>query len=462
MKLVIGAVIGLIALAFATIFPNPLNVTITSLVIVATLVWLYISMPRRTTLQDGLLVASPTPGLPEHDPNSPAIPDDYEWRKEALFIVGGGNAADNLLWRKERVTVKHDGVSQSRRSRETTTLRWQDFEDRAINHLLHAAATGFVLYPVNAPGDLNTAFSGWRQPASGKEGVDVDPKMGGRIWFDPHLAALAGPINSQERMKLREREVQQAIAQMETLENVLCVVHIVSASLTSSSFFKEIDIQRAMQTLGYQYDVIFYIEGPVIQGREPYIREALQVGIDRFKSNIKSPGQYVPIIATDNVNRPDEKLDHMGIILMLAGACASRADFGDPYKPAAIANVYAPFIPVSKKNNLLQQQASVNFWAEEFTSLDPDRWDCLWSGFDKKVPPSDRGDILVLMAGDQEICSNVFKRVQVALKNKGVSAQACVAHVPGAQVTWMAGLVPLTKAEVKMSIMEPVFAPLCK
>ena len=430
----------------AIIFPDPIVVILGTVLVVSS-----VSL---------LLVAALQP--PPPDPITAAagavFPDGFKWKQEALMVVGGGNVSDGLLW-KER---ERQDESQEYGSLDSRYVTWPDFRDPKINRLLHSALTGFVLTPVNSNDQIHDYLKGWKHPPDRKEGADVDAAVGGRIWFAPHFAGQASPKQSFERMRMRKDEIQGLI--QDNFDNVNGVVHVVSASNSATAFFTQVDVQGIVgaTALEYRNHMILYIDDRILPDRVDDYVEATAAEIKLFTERLEHDSQYFPILLTDNRTHVNRKLDHMAIILMLAGASAVAANEGDPYKLLTLASVYAPFVPRKQTIRNMRTRIARQEWANLLASLDPEKWPCLWTGFDASIPAVHREGIVVLMAGDQRECAGVFECIQTALRPKDISASVIIAHVPGAETIWMAACVPLTKSELEISQMAPVFAPLAK
>ena len=69
---------------------------------------------------------------------------------------------------------------------------------------------------------------------------------------------------------------------------------------------------------------------------------------------------------------------------------------------------------------------------------------------------------MVLLAGDEDVCANLFEAVEEEFSERGVNAVAVCSYIPGAKSVWMAACVPLIADEVENSVMAPVFIPLAK
>ena len=440
-------IVALIGAIVALVFPDPAVVILGTILVVASLAALFWAafQPPRT------------------DPNDAAagavFPDGFNWKREALMVVGGGNVTDNLLW-KER---DREDESREYGSPDAQWATWPDFRDPKINRLLHGSLTGFVLAPVNNDYQLQGYPRGWRHPPDRKEGDDLDAAIGGRILFEPHLAGRASPTETLERMKMRKEDVQGLI--QENFQEIDGVVHIVSASNSATAFFSEIDVQGIVgaANLEYRNHMILYVDDRIFPDRVDDLVEATAAEIKRFTDRIDHNSQYFPILLTDNrSNFSGKKLDHMAIILMLAGASAVAANEGDPYKLLTLASIYAPFVPKHMQVKRIRNRTATQEWANSLAAMDPEIWPCLWTGFDATVPASHREGIVIIMAGDQRDCTGVFECIRTALRPKDISASVIIAHVPGAETIWMAACVPLTKPELEISQMAPVFMPLAK
>ena len=439
--------VALVGAVIALIFPNLAVVVLGAILVVASLAALFWAASRP----------------PPTDPNTAAagavFPDGFHWKREALMVVGGGNVTDNLLW-KER---DREDESREYGSPDSQWATWPDFRDPKINRLLHGSLTGFVLAPVNNDDQLQGYPKGWRHPPDRKEGDGLDAAVGGRILFEPHLAGRASPKETMERMRMRKEDVQGLI--QENFQEIDGVVHILSASNSATAFFSEIDVQGIVgaANLEYRNHMILYVDDRILPDRVDDLVEATAAEIKRFTDRIDNNGQYFPILLTDNrSNNSGKKLDHMAIILMLAGASAAAANEGDPYKLLTLASIYAPFVPKHIQVKRIRNRTARQEWANSLAAMDPEIWPCLWTGFDATVSPSHREGIVIIMAGDQRECAGVFECIQIALRPKDISASVIIAHVPGAETIWMAACVPLTKPELEISQMAPVFMPLAK
>ena len=427
-------------------YPHPISVILGTIVVVLSVAW--------------LLYRAFQPPAP--DPITAAagavFPDGFKWKQEALMAVGGGNVSDGLIW-KERERVLE---SQEYGSLDSRFVTWPDFRDPKINRLLHSALTGFVLTPVNRNDQLDDYLKGWKHPPDRKEGADVDAEIGGRIWFEPHFAGQASPKESFERMRMRRDEIRGII--QDNFENVNGVVHIVSASNSATAFFTQIDVQGLVgaEALEYRNHMILYVDDRIRPGRVDDYIEATAGEIKKFTDRIVHDNQYFPILLTDNRTHNNQKLDHMALILMLAGAAASGGNEGDPYKLLTLASVYAPFVPKRQTVRNLRSVLARQEWANLLAAMDPEIWPCLWTGFDASIPAAYREGIVVIMAGDERECAGVFVCIQSALRSKDIDSSVIIAHVPGAETIWMAACVPLTKSELEISQMAPVFMPLAK
>ena len=112
-----------IAAVVAALYPHPVVVVIcTVLVIVSVvfLIWNGYKAPR---------IVSPV--------EEEGLPQDFDWRREALMVVGAGNAGDNILWRARTVEPgTRESNEYGSRFRNNQRVTWPDFNDDNINEVL--------------------------------------------------------------------------------------------------------------------------------------------------------------------------------------------------------------------------------------------------------------------------------------------------------------------------------------
>ncbi|MGE4657715.1 MAG: hypothetical protein AAEI08_02160 [Gammaproteobacteria bacterium] len=450
---IIPILVACIAVVVAVAYPHSIAVVICTVLVfvsVAFLFWKVYKMPRITTPVD-----------------EEGLPQDFDWKREALMVVGAGNAGENILWRARNVEPgTRESNEYGSRFRNNQRVTWPDFNDDNINEVLYSSLTGFVLYPVTR-GDTGTPeFQGWRYPPERKEESDaVKLEPGGRIYFEPHSAALGATTEAMQFMGERRQEIRGIIQRQDTFQDLLGVIHIVGAGNTGMSFFSEIDVAGCVQVdPAWRYHVILYIEGTVTEAKRPHLLAAFGKQIEELRQLMRAgEGRYLPTILTDNQGRGQTKLDHMALTLMLAGSCASNNRVvGDPYRLTTVAELYAPFVPRHREAQSLARTRNVRQWAQDLAALDPMNWGCLWSHFNPGIDPSQRENVVVLLAGDEDVCATVFEVVEEEFAERGVNAVAVCSYIPRAKSVWMAACVPLTTPEVENSVMAPVFIPLAK
>ena len=440
-----------IAAVVAALYPHPVVVVICTVLVivsVASLLWNGYKAPR---------IVSPV--------EEEGLPQDFVWRREALMVVGAGNAGDNILWRARNVEPgTRESNEYGSRFRNNQRVTWPDFNDDNINEVLYSSLTGFVLYPVTATG--TPEFQGWRYPPERiEESNEVKLEPGGRIYFEPHSAALGATTEAMQFMGERRQEIRGIIQRQDTFQDLLGVVHIVGAGNTGMSFFSEIDVANCVQVdPAWRYHVVLYVEGTVTEAKRPHLLDAFGKQIEQLRTFMRAgDGRYLPILLTDNKGRGQTKMDHMALTLMLAGSCASNNRVvGDPYRLTTVSALYAPFVPRHRDAQSLARTRNVRQWAQDLAELNPTNWGCLWSGFKPDIDPSQRENVVVLLAGDEDVCANLFEAVEEEFSERGVNAVAVCSYIPGAKSVWMAACVPLTADEVENSVMAPVFIPLAK
>jgi hypothetical protein len=459
--LMAGAVIASLVVA---IFPN-LFTAITATVLVV------------PSLVVGLRYAfgTPKPPPPPSDPVIPVWPEGFSWGKESLMVVGAGNAGDNLLWRSIRVdnnnkeNPEYGHSTRSSQANADQRATWPDFNDVNINSLLYSSLTGFVLYPLARGGGNNRDYQGWRYPPAQIEetnGVTLDP--GGRIYFEPHGAALGEAPEAFRFMQERHQEISGIISRQDTFQEINGLIHLVAAGNTGMSFFTQIDIENSIQLDPmYKFNhLILYLEGGgLTAAKVAPLSKAFGKRVAELQELVSvGEGRFLPIILTDNRDRGMTKMDHMALILMLAGSCASNNPvFGDPFRLTTVASLYAPFVPHRRDVQALYRNArAMKSWAQDLVKLNPRSWDCLWSAFDPNIPITMRDEVVILLAGDQDVCTDVFQEVEEEFNKQNVRATAICCYIPGAKSVWMAAFAPLTEPEVEDSVMAEVFKPLAK
>lgn len=458
-----------IAAVVALVYPTPVFTIIGTIIVIAAVVPLLYRVLNPPALRE------------EPEPVGPAFPPDFNWKPEVMMVVGAGTGGNNILYREitlhadTKESNEYGSRFRSNRRGDDLMTTWPDFNDDNINELLYSALTGFVAYPrtVGARAD-SPDFQGWRYPPlRTEETVPGTLAPGGRVYFEPHDAALGPTSQAIDFMKERRQEIRGIIEREETFHDLSGVVHLVAAGNTGISFFKEIDVKSCV-TLDSQwkYHVILYVEGGVEEIKRVPLIAAFKDQLDDMRQFVTARGQgvagaggYLPVILTDNLQgRSLTKLDHMALTLMLAGSCASANNvIGDPFRLMNVASLYAPFVPKHKSTEwLLSKTRNVNDWADQFVKLDPRDWTCLWSDFKTDVDLKERAEVVVILAGDENACVRLFDRVEEKFYERGIRATAIGCNIPGAKTVWMAGCVPLTVDEVKDSLMAEVFKPLAK
>ena len=372
------------------------------------------------------------------------LPRPQTMTDEYGLIVGGGTFPDNVLFNVKPVDAPSGAKQVGGKPRQILTPAWDSPE---LDQALPRSAAAFVVYPV-----IEGAVGEAKTPTFGRGGLGI-----------PHTAAQTKMSEARKFMKLRQRDIAEAMANWKLLDKEpLAMFHLVATGMTNTAFFAESKVIDHVP-LSRTEHIVYIVDGMLSNkpdaetDRNPPIADGLAQIEDRLK---RRPG----IIISDNfalgINSWEE---HLRILLMLTGATRipiGERVHGDIFRVSRPGCVWIPFVPRSIR--LPRSSRGFNqFQIQQMTDLQG--WRPMWSRTKMPVDWKGRSNMILLMAGPPGPCAAFAEKLTQAFQdqNIAITPETVIAPVQHSSVIWVCPLIQAVNEEVADSYLGKTLSPYC-